>query len=106
MQILTLSPANVQPIQKKLYQQRNIRCAVLRLDALHPVVSGNRWFKLTGYLQAATDRNKTGIISFGGPYSNHLLATAAACASAGLAAVGSVRGERPRQLSPKQEDAQ
>lgn len=106
MQNLTLSAAHVQPIQKKLYQHRNLRCAVLRLDALHPVVSGNKWFKLNRFLQKSADENKQGLISFGGAWSNHLLATAAACAAMGFASVGLVRGEQPRQLSPTLSDAQ
>ena len=106
MQSLTLSPAQVQPIQKKLYQHRKLRCAVLRIDSLHPVVSGNKWFKLKGFLQAVADERKKGVITFGGPWSNHLLATAAACAAAGVSSIGLVRGVPPPQLSPTLTDAQ
>ena len=106
MQSLTLSPAQVQPIQKKLYQHRKLRCAVLRIDSLHPVVSGNKWFKLKGFLQAVADERKKGVITFGGPWSNHLLATAAACAAAGVSSIGLVRGLPPPQLSPTLTDAQ
>lgn len=106
MQTLILSPANVQPIQKKLYQHRNLQCSVLRLDAVHPVVSGNKWFKLKGFLQAAIAQRKKTVVTFGGPWSNHLLATAAACAAAGLSSIGLVRGEKPPQLSATLSDAQ
>lgn len=79
------------------------RVGVLRLDAVHPVVSGNKWFKLQGHLARRGQRNK--IVTFGGAYSNHIVATAAACAAMGLAAIGIIRGERPLQLSPTLTDA-
>ena len=65
---------------------------MLRLDRLHPVVSGNKWFKLKYNLQAAAGRP---IVTFGGAYSNHLVATAAACREQGIPCTGVVRGERP-----------
>jgi D-cysteine desulfhydrase len=77
---------------------------VLRLDLIHPVVSGNKWFKLKYHLQQAMQEHAAGIISFGGAYSNHLVATAFAARDAGLPAIGVIRGERPRQLSPALED--
>lgn len=106
MRTPTFSPANVQPIQKKLYQQRQLQVFVLRLDKLHPVVSGNKWFKLDQFLQAAARENKKTIITFGGPYSNHLVATAAACAELGFNSIGIMRGERPATLSHTLADAQ
>ncbi|WP_158618242.1 1-aminocyclopropane-1-carboxylate deaminase/D-cysteine desulfhydrase [Chitinophaga lutea] len=65
---------------------------MLRLDRLHPVVSGNKWFKLKYNLLAATGRP---VVTFGGAYSNHLVATAAACREQGIACTGVVRGEQP-----------
>lgn len=66
---------------------------VLRLDLLHPVVSGNKWFKLKEYITAAQREGKTALLTFGGAYSNHLLATAAAAQMHGLKSIGIVRGE-------------
>lgn len=65
---------------------------MLRLDKLHPLVSGNKWFKLKYNLAAAGNRP---IVTFGGAYSNHLVATAAACRVQGTPCTGIVRGERP-----------
>ena len=48
--------------------------STLRLDEIHPIVSGNKWFKLRFYIQAALDQSINTIASFGGPYSNHLVA--------------------------------
>ncbi|WP_157986528.1 1-aminocyclopropane-1-carboxylate deaminase/D-cysteine desulfhydrase [Chitinophaga alhagiae] len=65
---------------------------MLRLDRLHPLVSGNKWFKLKYNLEAAAGRP---IVTFGGAYSNHIAATAAACRMQGIACTGIIRGERP-----------
>ncbi len=73
---------------------------VLRLDLLHPVVSGNKWFKLKGHMAAAKAQGKTSLLTFGGAYSNHLVATAAAAQLNGLKSIGIVRGEEPKTLSP------
>jgi len=72
---------------------------VLRLDKIHPLVSGNKWYKLRYYLEEALIKRKKGIITFGGAWSNHLLATAAACKMKKLASIGIIRGEEPAQLS-------
>jgi 1-aminocyclopropane-1-carboxylate deaminase len=67
-------------------------CTIARLDELHPVVSGNKYFKLKYNLQKAIAEAK-GIITMGGAYSNHLAATAFACNEAGIHSIGLVRGE-------------
>lgn len=76
-----------------------IRAAVLRLDLLHPEVSGNKWFKLRYNLEEALAEGKKRILTFGGAYSNHIAATAAACQLAGIACTGIIRGEQPTVLS-------
>jgi 1-aminocyclopropane-1-carboxylate deaminase len=63
-------------------------------------VSGNKWFKLRYYLQDAISKGSAGIMTFGGAWSNHILATAAICAEAGLQSIGIIRGEQPRKPSP------
>ncbi|SHN77482.1 1-aminocyclopropane-1-carboxylate deaminase/D-cysteine desulfhydrase [Chitinophaga sp. CF418] len=83
----------------------NIQASVLRLDLLHPEVSGNKWFKLRYNLEAAFAQEKTRILTFGGAYSNHIAATAAACRLAGIACTGIIRGERPSVLSHTLQEA-
>ncbi len=73
---------------------------VLRLDQLHLVVSGNKWFKLKEYIKEAGALGKKNLITWGGPFSNHLIATAAYAHSVGLKSIGLVRGERPNKVSP------
>lgn len=67
---------------------------VLRLDLLHPVVSGNKWFKLKHYLAEAESQQKT-VLTFGGAFSNHIVATAFAAKEKGLKSIGVIRGEEP-----------
>ncbi|WP_264296811.1 1-aminocyclopropane-1-carboxylate deaminase/D-cysteine desulfhydrase [Gallaecimonas mangrovi] len=65
---------------------------------LDPLISGNKWRKLKYPISVAKELCYHGVISFGGPHSNHLLALAAACQRQGLAAHGLVRGHQ--QLTP------
>ena len=55
-----------------------IRLALKRDDLLHPQVSGNKWRKLKYNLLAAREQGLSTLLTFGGAYSNHLYATAAA----------------------------
>lgn len=66
---------------------------ILRLDLLHPHLSGNKWYKLRLNLQAAKEQGHDTVLSFGGAYSNHLHALAAAGRMQGLKTIGVVRGE-------------
>lgn len=72
---------------------------VLRLDKIDPVISGNKWFKLKYYVEDALQHKKPYIATFGGPWSNHIIATAAASQQAGLKSIGIIRGEKTTELS-------
>lgn len=76
-----------------------IHAFVLRLDVLHKVVSGNKWFKLKYYLEEAKQKQCTTIATFGGAYSNHVVATAYACKELGFKSMAYIRGEQPATLS-------
>lgn len=81
------------------------RVAVLRLDEIDPVISGNKWYKLVPYIQLAREAGCRRIITAGGAYSNHLVATARAARQAGLQSKAWIRGEKPQHLSPTLQDA-
>ncbi|SEQ94439.1 1-aminocyclopropane-1-carboxylate deaminase/D-cysteine desulfhydrase [Pedobacter rhizosphaerae] len=66
---------------------------VKRDDLIDPYISGNKWRKLKYLLQDAISKGKTHLVTFGGAYSNHLVATAAAAAKSNLRATAFVRGE-------------
>lgn len=77
-----------------------VETSILRLDEWHPVISGNKWFKLRYYLEEAIAGKAETIATFGGAYSNHLVATAFAVRQAGLKSIGYVRAEMNEDLSP------
>jgi 1-aminocyclopropane-1-carboxylate deaminase len=88
-----------QPIKAKWLEQNNVQLDILRLDRIHPIISGNKWFKLKYYLQQATTRGCNIIGTFGGAFSNHIIATAFACNIRGLKSIGIIRGEQPAILT-------
>lgn len=71
----------------------------VRGDRLHPVVSGNKWFKLLPLLETARIRGVSTLVSVGGPYSNHLHALAYAGHRWGFRTLGVVRGPEPEAWS-------
>jgi len=83
----------VQQISNKLFDEQGLSVFIKRDDLIHPIISGNKWRKLKYILKKAAAANKTHLVTFGGAYSNHLLATAAAAAKFGFKASGIVRGE-------------
>jgi 1-aminocyclopropane-1-carboxylate deaminase len=74
-------------------EEAGVEVAVLRLDLIDPLISGNKWFKLQHHLHAAEAACAAGVISLGGAHSNHLHALAAAGKRFGFATVGLLRGE-------------
>jgi 1-aminocyclopropane-1-carboxylate deaminase len=89
--------ARIQPL--KLGKDRQVQIETLRLDLIHPVISGNKWYKLRYYLEEAIKSGYTEIASFGGAYSNHIVATACACSELKLASFGFIRGDQTSPLS-------
>jgi 1-aminocyclopropane-1-carboxylate deaminase len=81
----------VQPLNS--LSSKSVQLSTLRTDLIHPVVSGNKWFKLRFYLEEAKRLKCNTIASFGGAYSNHIVALAAVCQMEGLHSAGFIRGE-------------
>lgn len=77
-----------------------VETSILRLDEWHPVVSGNKWFKLRYYLEEAVAGKAETVATFGGAYSNHLVATAFAVRQAGLKSIGYVRANQNEVTGP------
>ena len=76
-----------------LYEECGIRVFVKRDDLIHPYISGNKWRKLKHPLEHAEKEDKNLLVTFGGAWSNHLLATACAGAKFGFRTYGFVRGD-------------
>ncbi len=83
----------VQEIHNPLFGQKQVRVFVKRDDLIHPFISGNKWRKLKYTLLKAKEENKKHLVTFGGAFSNHLVATACAAAKFGFKSTGIVRGE-------------
>ena len=88
--------APLQRLHLDWLHQAGVEVAVLRLDLIDPLISGNKWFKLTEHLRAAHQAGAEGLISLGGAHSNHMHALAAAGKRFGFATVGLLRGH-PQQ---------
>jgi len=86
------APLILQPLSLDWLARSGVEVALLRLDLLDPELSGNKWFKLVKHLDAARSVAAPGLISLGGPHSNHLHALAAAGRRLGLPTVGLLRG--------------
>jgi 1-aminocyclopropane-1-carboxylate deaminase len=86
-------PSPIQQIVEPLYEKMGVQVFVKREDLIHPLISGNKWRKLKYSLQKAAEAGKQHIVTFGGAYSNHVLATAAASQALGLQASAIIRGE-------------
>ncbi len=95
-----ISPIPTQPINSQIANNAGVEISVLRLDLMHPTVNGNKWFKLQYNLLAAKQQNYTTLLTFGGAYSNHIYATAAAGNLLGFRTIGVIRGEETLPLNP------
>src|SRR5258705_12809711 len=100
MQPLSFEQITVDEVLSDQLKEKNISLSVLRLDKTHPVISGNKWFKLKYWIEDARSQGEDHILTFGGAYSNHIVATAAAGKMHGLKTTGAIRGEQPGILSP------
>jgi 1-aminocyclopropane-1-carboxylate deaminase len=92
----TIIPYHSTPIQQladPVFAKAGITVSVKREDLNHPTISGNKWWKLKCNVEAAIAQSHQTLLTFGGAYSNHIYATAAAARAAGLRSIGVIRGE-------------
>jgi len=94
-----LPPIPLQQVNFDFLEEKNIQLYVLREDLIHPTISGNKWRKLFYNLQEAKNAGKNQLLTFGGAYSNHIAATAAAGNQFGFKTVGIIRGEEHLPLN-------
>jgi 1-aminocyclopropane-1-carboxylate deaminase len=89
----------IQELDLQYLTDHQVKILVRREDRNHPQVSGNKWWKLKYNLQEALSKNQNTVLTFGGAFSNHIYATAAACGALGLKCVGVIRGEEVLPLN-------
>ena len=103
-----LQPASVPLTSLDLpeFAERGVSLDLLRLDMIHPLISGNKWFKLSYALDEVLRSDCRRVLSFGGAWSNHIHALAFAGYQLGIETIGVIRGERPQALSETLVDAE
>ncbi|MCB2378794.1 pyridoxal-phosphate dependent enzyme [Hymenobacter sp. BT635] len=90
----------IQEINEPIASQRGIRLLLCRDDLTHPELPGNKWRKLKYNLQAAQAQGHDMLLTFGGAFSNHIAAVAAAGRLQNLRTIGLIRGEETLPLNP------
>ncbi len=97
--MINYSKTPIQELESQLFERHGIRVLVKREDLNHPFVSGNKWWKLKYNLEEAVRLDHDVLLTFGGAYSNHIFATAAAGRELGLKTIGIIRGEEVLPLN-------
>jgi 1-aminocyclopropane-1-carboxylate deaminase len=87
-------------LKLSIFEEANVRVLVKCEYLNHPFISGNKWWKLKYNLEAAIKLDYKTILTFGGAYSNHIYATAAAARELELKSIGIIRGEETLPLNP------
>lgn len=105
LSILNL-PSPIQQLHSPFLSQHNVELHIKRDDLIHKDISGNKWRKLKYNLLAAREQKKQTLLTFGGAYSNHIHATAAAGKYFNFKTIGIIRGEVYDPLNPTLADAQ
>lgn len=102
---LCYSPTPIQEIEHPALLESSIRLFVKREDLNHPFVTGNKWWKLRYNLREAQQQRHETLLTFGGAYSNHIYAVAAAAKELGLKSIGVIRGEEHLPLNARLKSA-
>lgn len=89
----------LQEVNLPILSEHHIQLYIKRDDLIDDEVSGNKWRKLKYNIDHLIVNKREGVLTFGGAFSNHLVATAAACHKAGVKSIGIVRGEELNETS-------
>lgn len=93
-------PAPLEHLEDPLFNQQQVEVYIKREDLLHPQISGNKYRKLKYNLLTAQQEGHHTLLTFGGAFSNHIYAVAAAGKECGLKTFGIIRGEEHLPLNP------
>ena len=89
-----------QEISLSLLKEKKIRLFIKRIDKVHPFISGNKWYKLKYNLKVAKEKGFKTLLTFGGAYSNHIIATSCAAKENSFQSIAIIRGEEQLSLNP------
>lgn len=99
LDILSIASSPIELLNNALLDSHGMRVYVKRDDLIHPSVQGNKWRKLKYNLMKIKELNIPTLLTFGGAFSNHIHATAAAGQLFGIKTIGIIRGERADPLN-------
>jgi 1-aminocyclopropane-1-carboxylate deaminase len=86
-------------LKSQIIEHLSIKLMIKREDQNHPEVSGNKWWKLKYNLQVALQQGHDCLLTYGGAWSNHIYAVAAAARELKIKSIGVVRGDETREVS-------
>ena len=92
-------PSPIQPIFDLLFDQKGLQVFVKREDLIHPVIMGNKWRKLKYNIREAKAQGHHQLVTMGGAFSNHIVASAAAAKEHNMQSIGIIRGEELNEES-------
>jgi 1-aminocyclopropane-1-carboxylate deaminase len=98
--LIKYNKTEIKELKSQKFEQSGVKLLIKREDQNHPFVSGNKWWKLKYNLEEAFKAGHATLLTFGGAYSNHIYATAAAAHELGLKSIGIIRGEVTLPLNP------
>jgi len=96
-----MTPTPLTELHHPLFEEKNIQVWMKRSDLNDPDISGNKLYKLKPNIAAAEKAGKNLIISFGGAYSNHIAALAAAGNAYQFKTIGYIRGDELKDKPEK-----
>ncbi|MAD49867.1 MAG: 1-aminocyclopropane-1-carboxylate deaminase [Flavobacteriales bacterium] len=91
---------DIQEIHSAFLHSKKVRLLVQRENLNDPYCMGNKWWKLRYNLIEAIREKHNKVLTFGGAFSNHIVATASACNRMGLKSIGIIRGDSTDKLNP------
>ena len=98
-------PSPVTPVNHPLLERKGLGLFIKRDDLIHPHLQGNKWRKLKYNIIDARQQDLDTLLTFGGAWSNHIHATAAAGHYCKFKTIGVIRGEHHQPLNPCLQDA-
>ena len=98
--LISYTTPPVQELKADFLKEAGVRLLIRREDMNHPLISGNKWWKLKYNLLRARSLGAETLLTVGGAYSNHIYSVAAAAHSLNFKSIGIIRGERTLPLNP------
>ncbi len=95
----SMAPSPLEELNCPLFVEKGLKVFIKRDDLIHPSVQGNKWRKLKYNILKIKELGISKMLTYGGAFSNHIYATAAAGKSFGIDTIGIIRGERSYPLS-------